>query len=85
MCTTALPLFVDDKMNIEDTVDKQSEAENQLKRTTNAWVESVNEGLDQMITEMASTHSTPSPSAQSKETHEWSPGRVRVLGRVTVI
>ena len=78
LCTTAVSLFVDDEPNEHMENDTQT----QIKAKTLAWVTSVNEQLDQMLLAMTSAHITPSTSPS--EFHEWSPGRIRIFGRVAI-
>jgi tRNA U38,U39,U40 pseudouridine synthase TruA len=47
-----------------------------------AWVSSVNEQLDRMLVAMTSAHITQ--SAPPLVSREWSPGRIRVFGRVAI-
>lgn len=70
LCTTALPLFVDEEQ--DDTV-------TQIKIKTHAWVTSVNEQLDRML-----DVTTMSKSSAMREFKDWSPGRIRVFGRVSI-
>lgn len=71
LCTTALPLFVDEELG--DTI-------TQIKIKTHAWVSSVNEQLDRMLADMT----TMSTSSSISEFQEWTPGRIRVFGRVSI-
>mmetsp|Transcript_20775 Transcript_20775/g.45061 ORF Transcript_20775/g.45061 Transcript_20775/m.45061 type:complete len:832 (+) Transcript_20775:71-2566(+) len=84
LCTTAVPLFIGEEGDA-DTVkatDEQSKAEKEFKKKTLAWVESVNEELNRILAEMTNTRSIP--SMPSNEFHKWSPGRIRVFGRIAI-
>ena len=72
LCTTALPLFIDEEQGDADTQIK-------INTKTQVWLTSVNEQLDRMLADMT-TMSTSSISAFQ----EWSPGRIRVFGRVSI-
>mmetsp|Transcript_39981 Transcript_39981/g.83619 ORF Transcript_39981/g.83619 Transcript_39981/m.83619 type:complete len:805 (+) Transcript_39981:175-2589(+) len=80
MCTTALPLFVDD--NYDETNTGNTKAEEELKKKTRVWVGFVNEELKYMLSELVST--SPAPSSPCETDHEWSRGRIRVFGRVKI-
>ncbi|KAL3767487.1 hypothetical protein ACHAWU_000150 [Discostella pseudostelligera] len=85
LCTNAVPFYVDDEPyseNGNDTDDNNHNQEKQITKKTRAWVKSVNEQLDRMLAEMASARHSLSTAPDS--IHEWSPGMIRVFGRVSI-
>ena len=85
LCTTAVPLFVNETAN--DTDKNSSKADTDTKTKLSDWVQSVNEQLDRMLAEMTNRHSTSSPSKSTSTNNKyqkWSPGRMRVFGRISI-
>ena len=74
LCTTAIPFYVDDE---------PSSGHDQITKKTRDWVASVNEQLDRILADMAGARHHPS-SLPSNDLHEWSPGMIRVFGRVSI-
>ena len=82
LSTTAVPLFVDDVDDDDDeaSINNDDTTEDTvMKRKLRTWVDSVNDQLDRMLSEMASDK-----SVEAIESNEWSPGRIRVFGRITI-
>lgn len=86
LCTDAVPFYADDE-SLSDDGGKVNEViiacnqEKQITIKTRAWVKSVNEQLDRMLAEMASACHH---SMTNNHLREWSPGMIRVFGRVSI-
>ncbi|KAL7538847.1 hypothetical protein ACHAXR_009138 [Thalassiosira sp. AJA248-18] len=83
LCTNALPLDFESIEEKDECEDAAKAKRTESKKQMNAWVDTVNEELERILAEMASSRSTS--SSTPNETREWSPGRVRVFGRVTIL
>ena len=85
LCTTAVPLFVNETSNDTDKNSSKADTDTDMKIKMSNWVQSVNEQLDKMLAEMAKSHSTSSASTDNKyQKQKWSPGRIRVFGRISI-
>jgi len=85
LSTTAVPLLVDNDDDVEEemTINNGDTTEDTvMKRKLRTWVNSVNDQLDRMLSEMVSDKSTSAVS--TAVSNEWSPGRIRVFGRITI-
>lgn len=87
LCTDAMPFYADDEsLSDNGGLDNEHIAcnqEKQITRKTRAWVKSVNEQLNRMLADMASARHH-SMTMTCNHLREWSPGMIRVFGRVSI-
>ncbi len=90
LCTHAMPLYSKEisASDVGGEINHNGEKYNMVKNEDDAehqvqvqhWIESVNQELDHMTSEMEAQHS----SAKSPTAKDWSVGRVRIFGRVAI-
>ena len=75
LCTNTSPLFFDFTDNDDSPNDEDDNAtKERRKKKVTLWVQSVNQELDHLLSRFA----------QQTKMNDWSPGRIRVFGRLTM-
>jgi len=74
LCTNTSPLFFDFTNDDNPKEEDDSATKEQRKKKVSLWVQAVNEQLDHLLSRF-----TP-----ETKTNDWSPGRIRVFGRLSI-